>query len=115
MIRDLHLQHGREKPIPRPTTAGTFWTRKRLLVLLSLLLLTGLALFYLWQSWQWVYWLNQLHQAEAKRDALQTENDYLKFEVAQAFSLARLERIATQRLGMIRPTLKYLLLPPLAP
>lgn len=115
MMRDLRLQRGREKRLPRPATVETFWTRKRLLVLLSLLLLAGLALFYLWQSWQWVYWLNQLHQAQAKRDALQSENDYLKFEVAQAFSLARLERIATQRLGMIRPTLKYLLLYPLVP
>lgn len=101
--------------MPRRATAEMFWTHKRLLILLSLLLLTGLALFYLWQSWQWVYWLNQLHQAEAQRDALQTENDYLKFEVAQAFSLGRLERIATQRLGMIRPTLKYLLIYPLVP
>lgn len=81
-------------------------------MLLSLILVTILALFYLWQSWQWVYWLNQLHQAEVKRDELQAENDQLKFEIAQAFSLARIEQIATQRLGMIRPTLKYLLLPP---
>jgi len=82
---------------------------------LFLILLTALALFYLWQSWQWVYWLNQLHQAEAKRDELQAKNDQLKFEIAQAFSLARIEQIATQKLGMIRPTLKYLLLPPRTP
>ena len=95
--------------------AGSLWTRTRLLTLLLLVLITVLALFYVWQSWQWVYWLNQLHQAEIKREELQAQNDHLKFEIAHAFSLARIEQIATQKLGMVRPTLKYLLLSPPAP
>jgi cell division protein FtsL len=92
-----------------------FWTARRALVLLALVLATALALFYLWQSWQWVYWLNRLHQAQTELGALQAENDYLKFELAQAFSLERIAQIATQKLGMIRPTLQYLLLPTLTP
>ena len=93
----------------RVTTGEAFWTRKRLLTFVLLFVMTTLALFYLWQSWQWVYWLNQLHQIQAKGDEIQAQNDQLRFEIAQAFSLARIEQIATQKLGMIRPTLKYLL------
>lgn len=99
----------------RVTTGEALWTRKRLLILVLLFVMSSLALFYLWQSWQWVYWLNQLHQAQAKGDELQAQNDQLKFEIARAFSLARIEQIATQKLGMIRPTLKYLFLPTHSP
>jgi cell division protein FtsL len=97
--------HGRE----------VFLTRARALLLLALLLLTGLALLYLWQSWQMIYWLNQLHQARVELEALRAEHARLKFEVARAFSLKRIEQIATERLGMIRPTLRYLMLPQLEP
>lgn len=92
-----------------------FLTRARALLLVGLLLLTALALLYLWQSWQMIYWLNRLHQARVELEALQAEHARLKFEVAQAFSLKRIEEIAIGRLGMIRPTLGYLMLPQLEP
>jgi len=106
--------------LPRPEAdrsvrGEAFLTRGRLILLLVLLVLTALALLYLWQSWQLIYWLNRVHQARIELEALQAENARLRFEVEQAFSLRRIERIALERLGMIRPTPRYLMLPQLEP
>ncbi len=106
---------GRDRSLVATGTGERFWTPKRLLAILALLLLAALALFYLWQSWQWIYWLNELHKAQARLERLQTERDRLTLEVARAFSLKRLEEIATQRLGMIHPKPKYLHIPPREP
>jgi len=86
-----------------------------LLTLSLLLFASALALLYLWQSWQGVYWLNRLHRAQLELEALRTENGYLKLEVSRAFSLKRIEAIATEKLGMFRPSPRYLVVPPLRP
>lgn len=114
MIRDLSWPP-REIPTGRREDNTPFFTRGRLVALVALLALALLALFYLWQSWQYVYWLNELHRARAELEELQAEHERLKFEVGRAFSLERIERIATEELHMIRPSPRYLVLPPLEP
>ncbi len=94
--------------------SGHFLNRKRILVIAGLLLGAFLALWYVWQSWQSVYWLNQLHDAEQELAGLQNDRENVRYSLAQAFSLTRLEE-AAKRLGMIRPdpdakTLYYLYL-----
>lgn len=115
MIREIPLERS-GLPQRRPIGRGSaYLTPARLIILSLLLFATALALLYLWQSWQWVYWLNKLHQAQVELEALQAENGYLKLEVSQAFSLKRIEAIATERLGMFRPSPHYLVVPPLRP
>ncbi len=107
-------------PIARPwipeglsvRTERPFLTLRRMLALLILLFASALALLYLWQSWQAVYWLNQVQANREKLLELQAQRDQLQLQVAQAFSLERIEVFARQRLGMIHPPLKFLILPP---
>lgn len=88
-----------------------FLTRKRLALLLALLAITTLALLQLWQSWRYLEALNELHETQTRVEALQAERDRLLLEVARAFSLERVEKIARERLGMTRPKPKFLVLP----
>jgi cell division protein FtsL len=96
---------------PSARTERPFLTLRRALALIILLLASTLALLYLWQSWQAVYWLNQVQANREKLLELQAQRDQLQLQVAQAFSLERIEAFARQRLGMIHPPLKLLLLP----
>jgi cell division protein FtsL len=80
-----------------------FLTRQRLLILVGLFAGAFLALFYVWESWQSVYWLNQLHKSDQELSALENQRENLRFDVAQAFSLIKIEE-AARRLGMIRPS-----------
>lgn len=89
-----------------------FITPRRALLLIGLLLVSALALLYLWQSWQSVYWLNQVQENRGRLAQLQAERDHLQLEVARAFSLQRIAEVAGKRLGMIHPPLKFLVLPP---
>jgi len=83
-----------------------------LLCLGLLLLVTLLALLYLWQSWQLVYQLNRLQESRQTLAKLEAQRDLLQVQVDRAFSLERIEEFARRRLGMVRPSLKFLLLPP---
>lgn len=66
----------------------------------------GLVFFYLWLSWQRVYWAEQVTRARTRLEQVTIEHQTLQAEVAEAFSLARLSRLARE-LGMVEPELRY--------
>ena len=105
--RRISTRQGFQSPARAP-----FLNRQRLLILMGLFVGALIALFYVWESWQSVYWLNQFHQSQQELSTLENQRENLRFDVAQAFSLAKIEE-AARRLGMIRPspddkTLNYL-------
>lgn len=66
-----------------------------------------LIVLYLWLSWQKVYWADRVTEARAQLTELETQNRLLEAQVAQAFSLERIARMARQ-LGLSEPeTLRY--------
>jgi cell division protein FtsL len=89
-----------------------------ILPLLALaLLLAGLCFAYLWQAHR----LQQLTaaQTDARKEleAAQAVNRTLAIRIEEAFSLARVARIARDQLGMVEPdpaSIRYVRLPPSA-
>ena len=104
---ELEGNKGNRAPEGKPA----FLTPRRLGLLFALLAITALALLQLWQSWRYLETLNELHRTQTRAEALRAERDRLLFEVARAFSLERVERIARERLGMTRPDPEFLVLP----
>jgi len=67
----------------------------------------SLIVLYLWLSWQKVYWADRVTEARAQLAEQETQHRLLEAQVAQAFSLERIARLARQ-LGLVEPeTLRY--------
>ncbi len=82
-------------------------------LLLGLVVVVALSLVYLWQSWRWVSAYNELQEVQAQLEATEAERERLRFQVERAFSLERVERIATEQLDMTRPEPRYLEISPI--
>jgi len=73
----------------------------------AFLVAVGLIALFLWLSWQRVYWADQVTTERAQLEQLQLEQQTLEARVAFAFSLNRIQRYATETLGMVEPELYY--------
>lgn len=82
--------------------------RQRHWLLLGLVVVVALSLVYLWQSWRWVSTYNDLQAAQTELAGIQAERQTLNFRVERAFSLERVEDIATQQLDMFRPEPRFI-------
>ncbi len=84
---------------------------RSVLALLMLILISGLAVWYSWQSWQITDLSSKVIASRLERDELLAQRDRLKLEVIRVFALENIERIARERLGMKRIPPKTLKLP----
>lgn len=84
---------------------------RSVLALLMLILISGLAVWYSWQSWQITDLSSKVIASRLERDELLAQRDRLKLEVIRVFSLENIERIARERLGMKKIPPKTLKLP----
>lgn len=66
-------------------------------------LIAGLCFLYLWQHAAILDLTAQREGARAELVDLQELNRFLQFQIDQAFSLARISRLARNSLGMIEP------------
>ncbi len=74
-------------------------------------LLTVLALYYVWQGWQITDLATRVTAARLEGEALVLQRERLRVEVGKIWSLAEIERMAKERLGMKKVTPKRLILP----
>ena len=72
-------------------------------VLAATLIILSLIFLYLWQGWQVIYLQRRVSQLEEELVPLEERKKELQLDVARYFSLARIERIAKERFGMIEP------------
>lgn len=79
---------------------------------MALIVIAGLAIWYVWQGWQITDLSSKVIASRRERDELLAQRDRLKLEVIQLWSLENIERIAKERLGMKRIPPKTLTLPP---
>jgi|GEM_PF-2989728 len=86
-------------------------TLARAALIAIMIIITALALLYLWQGWQLTELRAQLAARQAAVDKLMAENQILQLQVEQAFSLERIDLFAKTILGMVEPPLQYLHLP----
>lgn len=77
----------------------------------GLLVVTVLALYYVWQGWQITDLATRATAARLEREALVLQRNRLRVEVAKIWSLEEIERMAKERLGMKKVPPKRLLLP----
>ncbi|MCX8103968.1 MAG: cell division protein FtsL [Candidatus Bipolaricaulota bacterium] len=82
------------------------------LACLALIVIAGLAIWYVWQGWQITDLSSKVIVSRLERDELLAQRDRLKLEVIRVWSLENIERIARERLGMKRISPKPLKLPP---
>lgn len=99
---------GRERAPRESSESPRVRVSQRHLLLLALIVVVALSLVYLWQSWRWISAYNELQQAQVRLEATEAEREQLRFDVERAFSLVRIERIATEQLDMKRPEPRYL-------
>lgn len=88
-----------------------FLTLPRAIAIILMVVITTLMLLYLWQSWQLIYLSGELSRSREALELLESRNELLKLDVAKAFSLERIQKLALGRLGMEEPRIKYLILP----
>lgn len=84
---------------------------RSVLTLFALVVVTGLALWYIWQGWQITDLSSKVIASRLERDELLAQRDRLKLEVIRVWSLENIERIARERLGMKKIPPKTLKLP----
>lgn len=86
-------------------------TLARAALIALIIIITALALLYLWQGWQLTELRSQLAARRAAVEKLMAENQILQLQVEQAFSLERIDLFARTILGMVEPPLQYIHLP----
>lgn len=104
---------GLAPPWPRERAAegASSLTLARAALIALMIIVTTLALLYLWQGWQLTELRAQLAARRAAVDEVVVENEALRLKVGQAFSLERIDLFAKTILGMVEPPLQYLHLP----
>lgn len=102
--------------IGKPEAHPEALSRRRRLVrlyLTAMILLSLMFTLYVWQSTKIVEVKFRLQQLEKRAEALETNNSVLKADISRLQSLARIERVAKQDLGMVVPRrLCYVPIPP---
>lgn len=80
-------------------------SRKRYLLFFALLMLflTGGSLFYVWSRIQVIQFGYEISSAIKSGRGLAEENKKLRLEIATLKSYARIEKLATEELGMSKP------------
>lgn len=86
-------------------------TLARAIVIALMIVITALALLYLWQGWQLTSLQARLATRQAAVERIEAANEVLKLKAEQAFSLERIDLFAKTVLGMVEPSLQYLRLP----
>jgi cell division protein FtsL len=81
------------------------------LVCCALIVVAGLAIWYIWQGWQITDLSSKVIASRLERDELLAQREHLKLEVIRVWSLENIERIAKERLGMKKIPPKTLKLP----
>jgi len=81
------------------------------LVFCALIVIVGLAIWYIWQGWQITDLSSKVIASRLERDELLAQREHLKLEVIRVWSLENIERIAKERLGMKKIPPKTLKLP----
>ncbi len=83
----------------------------RAVVVAIMIVVTALALLYLWQGWQLSELQARLATRQAAVERMAATNKVLQLEAEQAFSLQRVDLYAKTVLRMVEPSLQYLRLP----
>lgn len=83
----------------------------RAVVVAIMIVVTALALLYLWQGWQLSELQARLATRQAAVERMAATNKALQLEAEQAFSLQRVDLYAKTVLRMVEPSLQYLRLP----
>lgn len=102
---------GLTRPRERAGEGTRSWSFARAVLIATMIVITALALLYLWQGWQLTELRSRLAIRQAAVEHVMAENQVLRLKVEQAFSLERIELFAKTILGMVEPPLQYLYLP----
>ncbi len=104
MGRSLSLGADRTLWMEEGTKAKTASRKSNLLLFtLFMLSLIGASLFYVWSRIQVIQYGYEISHAMKSGRGLSEENKKLRLEVATLKSYARIERFATEELGMSKP------------
>jgi cell division protein FtsB len=86
-------------------------TLARAIVIALMIVITALALLYLWQGWQLTSLQARLATRQAAVERIAATNEVLKLKAERSFSLERIDLFAKTVLGMVEPSLQYIHLP----
>ena len=95
-----------ERTGPRPDPSPALSQRQQRIVrlyLTAILLLAMMFTVYIWQSTKMVEIKLRLKQQSRHIDMLETNNGVLRAEISKLQSIARIEAVARQELGMVQP------------
>lgn len=106
---------GLVRPRGRAEEGAASLALARAALIALIIIITALALLYLWQGWQLTELRSQLAARRAAVEKLTAENEALRLQVEQAFSLERIDLFARTILGMVEPPLQYIHLPKRGP
>lgn len=87
----------------RPAQAAAPSLRPNRVILPLLIFILGLALFMAWRQTTIVRVGYEIDRLKAQVALARAERDRLQLEVTRLESLDRIEKVATERLGMVRP------------
>ncbi len=95
-------------PLPRPysqsRTRAATWPRATLAVVCGAVIIAAACFLYVWQGTRILALTAQRESMKQTITSIQEVNNWLDFQIGQAFSLERVSRIAREQLHMIEPT-----------
>jgi hypothetical protein len=83
-------------------------TLTRAVLVSILIIITALALLFVWQGWCLTTLRSQLADRQAAVERVEALNEILQLKVDEAFSVERIDLYAKTVLGMVEPPLRYL-------
>lgn len=95
-------------PLHRPYTSArartAIWPRTTLAVICGAVIIAAACFLYVWQGTRILALTAQRESMKQTITSIEEVNNWLNFQIGQAFSLERVSRIAREQLHMSEPT-----------
>jgi len=102
--REATISYPLHRPYSQTRTRTVTWPRATLAVILGAVIIAAACFLYVWQGTRILALTAQRESIKQTITSIQEVNNWLDFQIGQAFSLERVSRIAREQLHMIEPT-----------
>ena len=110
--REATISYPLHRPYSQSRVRTVTWPRTTLAVICGAVIIAAACFLYVWQGTRILALTAQRESMKQTITSIEEVNNWLDFQIGQAFSLERVSRIAREQLHMIEPTdVRYVHIP----
>ncbi len=106
------ISHPLRRPYSQSRVRTVTWPRTTLALICGAVIIAAACFLYLWQGTRILALTAQRESVKQAITSIEEVNNWLDFQIGQAFSLERVSRIAREQLHMVEPSdVRYVHIP----